>query len=121
MGLKGKPVSEGHRGLLQKGAGSHMKTGQGELPHINQRIDKPVPAILIINLKGTREAIAGHARHCFSKEGNNGQSLQSFFAKRSDVDLPTLSQFWLHLQHADPQVSRVCVVLGSQQLNLWLK
>lgn len=54
------------------------------------------------------------------KEGNSGESLQSFLAKRSDLDLPALSQFQLHLQHADSQVLSVCVVPGSQQLNLWL-
>lgn len=118
--LRGEPVSRRHRGLLQKKASSHtfcllFANSPGTVT-VHKRTDQSILTILIINLKGTREATDGHAGHLPPRKGivkkAFGASLQ-----RSHQHLPTLSQFQLHLLS---WASRVCMFPGSQQLNLWL-
>lgn len=67
--LRGEPVSGGYIGLLQEKAGSHMsclpfENWPEKATINNQRINQPILATLIINLKDTREAITGHTRYC---------------------------------------------------------
>ena len=72
-----------------------LKTGQAELPYLNQRIDEPVLAFRIINLKGTGRPSLDTLGTVAPEEGNSGEGLQSFLVKKRTG--PTLPQFQLHL------------------------
>lgn len=110
--LRGEPVSGGHIGLLRKEVGSHMsrlpfENWPEKATISNQRIDQPILAILIINLKAQERPSLDTPDTAPPKEGKSGETLQNLLVKKSHLHLLILSQSSSTCWSAEAQVSVV--------------